>query len=213
MAEDTRTALLRAAEQILIVEGLTALSSRRIGALSGQNSTLITYHFGGVDGLLSELVRLNLGPMIEEWRALDMPLPEGDLALDHLLIRWLRPLWRPAALNPEERALALLDEIASHAKDEVRKPVMKNIVTINDNVLDQCAKLLPHVKRATLRMRIRLIGAATMGNAPRSSARNPFRKTRDMRYFYASLQFAKTGLLEPEYDDHFQKLARSIRIP
>ncbi|MBO9602747.1 MAG: TetR family transcriptional regulator [Novosphingobium sp.] len=210
--DDTRTALLRAAEQIIIVEGLNALSSRRIGAVSGQNSTLITYHFGGVDGLLAELCRLNQGPMLEEWRMLDSPLPEGDLALDHLLIFWLRPLWRSAALTPDERALVVLDEIASHASDEVREPLLKNIVIINDKVLEICASLLPHLKRSTLRMRIRLIGAMTMGNAPRSTARNPFRKTRDMRYFHASLAFAKTGLLEPEYDNHFAKLARAVRV-
>lgn len=209
--DDTRTALLRAAERIIIVDGLNALSSRRIGTVSGQNSTLITYHFGGIDGLLVELCRLNLGPMIEEWRMLDAPLPEGDLALDHLLIYWLRPLWRSAALTPDERALVVLDEIASHASDDVREPVLKNIVTINDKVLDICARLLPHLTRSTLRMRIRLIGAMTMGNAPRSSARNPFRKTRDMRYFYASLACAKTCLLEPRHDDHFQKLVRIVR--
>ncbi len=209
--DDTRTAFLRAAERILIVDGLNALSSRRIGAASGQNATLITYHFGGMDNLLAELCRLNLGPMIEEWRPLDAPLPEGQPALDSLLIHWLRPLWRPAAFNTEERALVVLDEIASHASDEVRAPVLKNMVTINDKVLDICAGLLPNLKRSTLRMRLRLIGAMTMGNAPRSSARNPFRKTRDLRYFYASLASAKACLLEPEYDEHFQKLARTIR--
>jgi len=210
--DDTRTALLRAAERIIIVEGLNALSSRRIGAVSGHNATLITYHFGGVDGLLAELWRLNQGPMLEEWRMLDAPLPDdGDLALDHLLIYWLRPLWRSAALTPDERALAVLDEIASHASDEVRDPLLKNIVMINDKVLDICTRLLPDIKRSTLRMRIRLIGAMTMGNAPRSTARNPFRKTRDMRYFHASLAFAKTGLTAPEHDDHFAKLTRAVR--
>lgn len=208
--DDTRTALLRAAEQIIIVEGLNALSSRRIGAVSGQNSTLITYHFGGIDGLLAELWRLNQGPMLEEWHMLDTPLPEGDLALDYMLIYWLRPLWRTAALTPDERALVVLEEIASHASDEVREPLLKNIVMINNKVLDICVRLLPHLKRNTLRMRIRLIGAMTLGNAPRSTARNPFRKSRDMRYFHASLALAKTALLEPEYDGHFAKLVRTV---
>ena len=210
-AEDTRTALLRAAESILIIEGLNALTSRRIGAVSGQNATLITYHFGGVEGLLAELCRLNLGPMVSEWKMLDEPLPAGELALDYLLVYWLRPLWRPASLNPDERALVVLDEIASHATDEVRAPVIKNIVTINDKVLLLCERILPHLKRSTLRMRLRMIGAMTLGNAPRSTARNPFRKTRDMRYFYASLDYAKLGLLQPEPDDHFRKIARQAK--
>lgn len=211
--DDTRTKLLRAAEKILIEEGLNALSSRRIGAVSGQNSTLITYHFGGVSGLLSELCRLNLGPMIEEWRPLDEPLACDEAALDYLLVIWLRPLWRPAALTPDERALVVLDEIASHADDEVRQPVLNNMVTINRKVLDHMAIQLPHLSRNVLSRRIRIIGAATMGNAPRSSARNPFRKTRDMAYFYASLAFAKAGLLQAEEDDHFQRLARNPGRP
>lgn len=58
-AEDspTRTALLDAAEQIMLEEGYAAVSTRRLAARAAANSALVYYYFGNMDNLFIELFR------------------------------------------------------------------------------------------------------------------------------------------------------------
>ena len=54
---ETRSALLDAAEALLLAEGYAAVTSRRIGERAGANSALIHYYFESMDGLFVELFR------------------------------------------------------------------------------------------------------------------------------------------------------------
>jgi AcrR family transcriptional regulator len=54
---DTRTALLDAAEALLLEQGYAAVTSRRVGERAGANSALIHYYFESMDGLFVELFR------------------------------------------------------------------------------------------------------------------------------------------------------------
>jgi len=56
---DTPERLLRAAEMLVVQEGVHALTVRRIANAAQVNSALIRYHFGGTDGLLRELALRN----------------------------------------------------------------------------------------------------------------------------------------------------------
>ncbi|WP_024805816.1 TetR/AcrR family transcriptional regulator [Nocardia sp. BMG51109] len=53
----TRTALLDAAEQIMLEEGYAAVTTRRLGTRAGANSALVYYYFGNMDNLFIELFR------------------------------------------------------------------------------------------------------------------------------------------------------------
>ncbi|MBY8859340.1 TetR/AcrR family transcriptional regulator [Nocardia sp. CA2R105] len=53
----TRTALLDAAEQIMLEEGYAAVSTRRLAARAGANPALVYYYFGTMDNLFIELFR------------------------------------------------------------------------------------------------------------------------------------------------------------
>ncbi len=53
----TRTALLDAAEELMLEQGYAAVSTRRVGAKVGVNSALVSYYFGSMDGLFVELFR------------------------------------------------------------------------------------------------------------------------------------------------------------
>ncbi|MBH0779725.1 TetR/AcrR family transcriptional regulator [Nocardia bovistercoris] len=53
----TRTALLDAAEQIMLAEGYAAVSTRRLAARAEANSALVYYYFGNMDNLFIELFR------------------------------------------------------------------------------------------------------------------------------------------------------------
>ncbi|MBK6673645.1 MAG: helix-turn-helix transcriptional regulator [Proteobacteria bacterium] len=57
---ETADRLLSAAEQILLEQGAHSISIRRIATLSGVNSALISYHFGGLDALLQQLLKHNV---------------------------------------------------------------------------------------------------------------------------------------------------------
>jgi AcrR family transcriptional regulator len=53
----TRTALLDAAQELMLKEGYAAVSSRRVGAKAAMNPALVYYYFDTMDGLFVELFR------------------------------------------------------------------------------------------------------------------------------------------------------------
>jgi AcrR family transcriptional regulator len=160
--------LLSAAEQILIEQGVHALTVRRIGAVSGLNGTLITYHFGTVAGLLAELARCNLEPMLADWAALPGESTSGEAAgITAILDAWLRPLLRPAAFHAGGRALIVLDEIAAHGSAPASGEVMAAMVAISERVRTALRPHLPALDDATLRARLRFIAGAALGPPPR----------------------------------------------
>lgn len=53
----TRTALLDAAEQVMVEEGYAAVSSRKLAARAGVNSALVYYYFENMDNLFVALFR------------------------------------------------------------------------------------------------------------------------------------------------------------
>lgn len=160
----TRNRLLEAAERILITEGTHALSVRRVGTMADLNPTLVTYHFGSVCGLLIALCHLNLDPMVAAWAM--SPASEGE-RLDAILGWWLAPLMRPAAHDPEGRALLVLDEIAAHGEAEPRTLVMEAMSRISEQVQGALGPLLPHFTPAELYQRLRFIAGAALGPPPR----------------------------------------------
>jgi AcrR family transcriptional regulator len=56
----TRSALLDAAEQLMLQEGYAAVTSRRVGEQAGISPTLIYYYFHTMDDLLVEVLRRRL---------------------------------------------------------------------------------------------------------------------------------------------------------
>lgn len=163
MSADTRQKLLQAAEHILLTQGVSALTVRQVGKVSGLNPTLITYHFGTVSKLLGELCDANLAPMEADWADLD-----AGTALDEILVRWLRPLQRPAAFHPEGRALVVLDEIATHSDGEAGRHIMDVMVALAARVQIALQPLLPALPPRELRARLRFISGAVLGPPPRA---------------------------------------------
>jgi AcrR family transcriptional regulator len=72
-----RTALLDAAERIMLEEGYAAVTSRRVAAEASVNPGLVYYYFGPMDVLLIEVFRRRAERMVErqaEALASDQPL-------------------------------------------------------------------------------------------------------------------------------------------
>jgi AcrR family transcriptional regulator len=88
-AEDSRarTALLDAAERLMLSDGYAAVTTRRVGAEAGVNPGLVYYYFGPMDNLLIEVFRRVAARSQErhaEALASKQPLwALWDLILDH----------------------------------------------------------------------------------------------------------------------------------
>lgn len=169
MTKPTRLKLLAAAEQVILAQGVHALTVRRVGEVSGLNPTLITYHFGTVAGLLEELCEANLAPVLHAWIGID-----GGPADDpHTLLRqWLAPLLAPAALNPQGRALVVLDEIASHGEPAMRERLRQQMAGMAAKVRRSLAGHTAWLDDAELAARLRYVAGAALGPPPRSRSRD-----------------------------------------
>lgn len=74
---DARTALLDAAERLMLAEGYAAVSSRRVATEAGVNAGLVYYYFGPMENLFVEVFRRSAARMLgsqAEALATDQPL-------------------------------------------------------------------------------------------------------------------------------------------
>ncbi|WP_226632857.1 TetR/AcrR family transcriptional regulator [Novosphingobium profundi] len=163
----TPTKLLHAAEQIVIEEGVHALSVRHIAARAGVNSALIRYHFGNVDGLLARLAHLNAARIADRRTELLEALAGADFegGVDALVV----PLWAPAAHVPGQRAIVVLDEIFSRAGGDLGSEVWALFAEGVRRVSAALQAALGGVDEAALAWRIRFVTAAALDVPPRAS--------------------------------------------
>lgn len=169
-SDPTRRRLLEAAERIVIEHGASALTVRRIGAVAGVNGTLVTYHFGTMARLESELARHNLQPMKAAWEPLTGDRDEVPAEVPAIVRTWLAPLLRPATFTPAGRALVVLDELAAHARATLREEMMAAMRAVSLGVQARLEPLLPDLPPAMLAARLRFVAGAALGPPPRGSA-------------------------------------------
>jgi AcrR family transcriptional regulator len=73
---ETRTALLDAAELLMVEHGYAAVTTRRVATQAGVNNGLVHYYFGTMDDLFLELYRRRSKRSLERMRqVLDDPQP------------------------------------------------------------------------------------------------------------------------------------------
>src|SRR5690349_13074074 len=80
-AERTRRALLDAARREFADKGLAGARTVEIAERAGVNKQLISYYFGGKQGLYDAIV--------EEWLAQEREMAHPDVPLDELVCRYL----------------------------------------------------------------------------------------------------------------------------
>lgn len=169
-AEQTRQRLLGATETLVVREGVVSLSVRRIASEAGVNSALIRYHFGDVEGLLRELAHLN-AIQIRDARdhLLDSleadPSPDFAASVDALVL----PLWAPAALSRDQRAIVVLDEIYARATRALHEAIWREFASGVARVTQLLRRALGgEVDEMALAWRIRFVTAAALDVPPRS---------------------------------------------
>lgn len=121
VGDETRLLILDAAERLFAERGIEAVSVRSILAAAGVNPALAHYHFGNREGLIAELLRVRVAPLMAELsRAIeDVDARPGATLEDVLRVHFVRVArWmveRPtcsrliaqlqSATSPEVRAL------------------------------------------------------------------------------------------------------------
>jgi len=166
--DNTRTKLLAAAEHIVVQEGLRALTVRRVGQVASLNPTLITYHFGTVTHMLEQLYEENLAPLLDGWAMIDQTESGDEDSLARLLDAWLRPMFAPAAFNPDGRALIVIDEIAAHGEREMSGRLIEEMSKVAHRLDARIAPLLPHLSAGERMARLRFLAGAALGPPPRT---------------------------------------------
>jgi AcrR family transcriptional regulator len=169
-ADQTRHRLLSAAERLVLSEGVVSLSVRRIANEAEVNSALIRYHFGDMPGLLTELALRNAAQLrdardqlLDALEAKDAP--DFEAAVDALVL----PLWAPAAMSADERAIVVLDEIYSRAGTVLHDLIWAQFSSGVRRVTDALRRAIGSTDEANLAWRIRFVTAAALDIPPRST--------------------------------------------
>jgi AcrR family transcriptional regulator len=119
-AERTRTRILEAAERLFSERGIETVSVRSILAATGVNPALAHYHFGSREGLIAELLRMRVAPLVEELvRAIDAVDARGtDATVEDVLRAYFTPAARWMVDAP--RIGRLLSQLQSSPSEDVR---------------------------------------------------------------------------------------------
>ena len=92
--EDTRLALIRAAERLFSERGFDAVSLREVSTAAGQaNNSAVSYHFGSREGLVDASLMRHSAPIHLRYDAqLDLLERQGPLQLRALIETQVRPI-------------------------------------------------------------------------------------------------------------------------
>jgi AcrR family transcriptional regulator len=160
---ETAERLLSATEQILLEQGSHALSIRRIATESRVNSALISYHFGGLDALLQQLLERNVDAICDLRAGLleaAAMVRDREARLEALVRAYLDALWFTKSLWHDRSARAVIREIMPLLGTPRRR---KAVARINASVADSAAliaPLTPHLSADQLLVRLRLVAEA-----------------------------------------------------
>jgi AcrR family transcriptional regulator len=200
--------LLAATERLVVREGVHALSVRRIATEAGVNSALVRYHFGDTDGLLRELALRN-GACIADARTALLDGAREGADFDALVDALVLPLFVGAAMDPQFRAIVVLDEIFSRAEpalhDEIWALFADGVACVTASLGD----CMSGADRTELAWRIRFVTAAALDIPPRSTTgrTSPERERSAARGAYGTNEAA-------ERLDRFRNFARAaLQLP
>ena len=123
----TRVDLLDAAGRLLVEEGYSAVTSRRVAGRAGVNPALVNYYFGSMDDLLVALFRRGADAYLERLRqALASPRP-------------LRELW---GISTEPHGMAEYLALANH-HEGIRAEIAAYTTQVRTIQADALASILP----------------------------------------------------------------------
>jgi AcrR family transcriptional regulator len=156
-ADDTRTRILEAAERLFAERGIEAVSVRAILVEAGVNVALAHYHFGSREGLITELLRMRVGPLMQELiRRLDEVDARGlHATLEDVLRAYFTPIARWITERPSSGRL--FAQLHSSPNPEIRALGEQALRGVLYRLADAVAKRMPaHVSPKQLFLRFLL---------------------------------------------------------
>lgn len=151
---DARIKLLEATEQVLLEEGLAALSVRRVTGLAGMNVNAVNYNFGSKEAMLRALMLKLMGPALaERSRLLDEVTRRPGHTVEDLVLAFLGPQVRS---SPEQ--IALFIELGLKPRlegDERFEQAREDIVQAGiAQMIDALTPLLPEIPVPVIAFRV-----------------------------------------------------------
>ena len=155
---DSRTRLVQAARDLVSERGLAGLKVVDVAARAGANVALISYHFGGRDGLLDEVIRAMAAQIAGE-RLDRLSLlfssnasPDARAVLRCWIDPWIENVERPQ--NREVMQVMLHVMFAADVARERKEHVLEETVKVTALYLDALSNCYPAVPREKMMWRM-----------------------------------------------------------
>ena len=161
--EKTSDRLLAAAELIVVREGAHAVSVRRIASFAGENPALISYHFGGLEALLTQLLEFNVNAICDA-RAAQQELATQERGkvrrFRALVVAYVEPFWKTTAIWHPDSARTVVREVMPMLDRKLLGPTVARINASVSASAQALAGFLPHLNEDELLVRLRLLASA-----------------------------------------------------
>ena len=164
---DTKTKLLNAAETLIVKQGATHVSMRKITEKAGANVAAVNYHFGSKENLISAVLVRFLTPLHDEQKrnlaAVMDEAGEAPPCLEEIIRSQLEPLYRftqshPDWINDFHLITAACDN------NELIRVSLKRLAKENLHYLVAClAKALPTIPPMSLLRRVAFFQVSKLG--------------------------------------------------
>jgi AcrR family transcriptional regulator len=169
----TADRLLAATERLVLATGASTLRVRAIGLEAGVNPALVSYHFGGIQGLLLRLLERNVDAIAEMRQTLlgqAVQVQDKVPRLTSLVVAYVDPIWLAPACWNMAPARAVVRELLPAVEPADRLRVVAGINRSVAEVAKLIQPLVPQLAFDELLMRLRLLSGATEMLQPRLDA-------------------------------------------
>jgi AcrR family transcriptional regulator len=206
----SRQRLLAAAEDLIAEGGVAAISTRKISERAGTAMSQITYHFGGLDGLLHAAMEDNAGAVTARRVAGLSALDAGAKPVD-LIDAFFRPIWMRSVWSNQTYAALVVQAIYRHADPGTQGRVDAILEKGRSAFLARMSEFVPSLGRETLGRRVVMLMASALSVIPRSDSWLLFRgagKVEQDMLRAEFIHFACAALAAPPEASHGDRKAQ-----
>ena len=165
-SQDTREAILDAAEDLFADQGFDKTSLREITGRAGVNLAAVNYHFGSKEALISAVLERIVAPINAERMALLDELegryPDGDYPLEELVAVFIVPPLRAADddTRMSGRRMDLVSHVYADKRPVTRQLLFRQFGEIFERFHALFVRVLPEIPREEIPWRIQFIVGA-----------------------------------------------------
>lgn len=165
---DVQRRLVDAATHLFIKNGYRGVSIREIADRAKTNSALISYYFGGKEGLFVQVFKEVAAPLNDK-RAANFELLErsGNITVESVVHAWVAPMFEGRSLAKESPVTTLSFSLNAEQGKLSEQLIIEIYDMINFRFLSMLETCLPAIPRETLVWRLYfLVGAILTATRP-----------------------------------------------